>query len=396
MSRTFMHFTRLALAGALTCTSTIAMAAPLELTTFNPTDKGVFPVTSTLISGDKDAILVNAQFEGPYANQLIDMVKESGKHLTTIFISYSDPDYYFGLDKLKKAFPDAHIVATPQTAYVIDASKQAKLATWKPTLGENAPASLLTPSPYTQDSLTLDGHTIQIKKSKQDPLHSFLWIPSLKTIIDGNSLAQGSHLWLADTDGITGINAWIKRLDTMASLHPDKVIPSHYLEKDESPDLIQQNRDYLVTFKKAFTSSSDAAQVVATMKKAYPQLADTQSLEMGAKVLKHEMEWQVFNPYPPIGYTAREDIGKHRYNLAFKDNHSVTISDGSHDHAANAETVHYTAEEVSPHVFKLSWHSSTTGNTVVEVENFNNGKVWRTVVAGNGRVSDHPGSIDIL
>ena len=42
-------------------------------------------------------------------------VGEEQQLMTTIYISHSDPDFYFGLDVLHAAFPDAKVVATPQT-----------------------------------------------------------------------------------------------------------------------------------------------------------------------------------------------------------------------------------------------------------------------------------------
>ncbi|MCG2921972.1 MBL fold metallo-hydrolase, partial [Escherichia coli] len=61
-----------------------------------------FGVTSTLIENDKEVMLVNAQFSKSEALRLAAEILDSGKTLNTIFISYGDPDYYFGLDVLKQ------------------------------------------------------------------------------------------------------------------------------------------------------------------------------------------------------------------------------------------------------------------------------------------------------
>lgn len=75
-----------------------AAQAPLTLDVYNPGEAAIFPVSSVLISGDKDAILVDAQFGKAQAQQVVDKVRASGKNLTTIYISHGDPDYYFGLE----------------------------------------------------------------------------------------------------------------------------------------------------------------------------------------------------------------------------------------------------------------------------------------------------------
>ncbi|MBO1811253.1 hypothetical protein J4G53_23670 [Serratia ureilytica] len=82
--------------------SAAASVSTLNLKTFNPGADAIFPVTSTLVYSDHDAVLVDAQFQKKYAQQVIDMVKDSGKNLKYVFISHSDPDYYLVWMKSKK------------------------------------------------------------------------------------------------------------------------------------------------------------------------------------------------------------------------------------------------------------------------------------------------------
>lgn len=89
-------------------------AQPLKVTSFLA-QPDHFGVTSTLIEGEKDVLLVNAQFSKSEALRLAANILDSGKTLNTIFVSYGDPDYYFGLDVFKHYFPDAKIIATPET-----------------------------------------------------------------------------------------------------------------------------------------------------------------------------------------------------------------------------------------------------------------------------------------
>lgn len=98
---------------------------------YHPGAKAIFDVTSTVITGEKEAFLVDAQFQKQYAEELAARIKDSGKELKVIYISHFDPDYYFGLDVLTEAFPKARILSTAQTAWMISASMNDKLAVWK-------------------------------------------------------------------------------------------------------------------------------------------------------------------------------------------------------------------------------------------------------------------------
>lgn len=94
-------------------------------------------------------------------------------------MSYHDPDYYFGLNVIHKAFPEAKIISTAQTAYLIEASKDMKLNVWKEQLGTDAPDTLIVPE--VVDSLpAIEGNALEVKYSKDDSAHPFVWIPSLE------------------------------------------------------------------------------------------------------------------------------------------------------------------------------------------------------------------------
>lgn len=92
-----------ALAAALAASPAPSLAAPLHTTVFNPGKEAIFPVTSTIVYGPHEAMLVDAQFQRKYAVKLVQMVKATGRTLKYIYVSHSDPDYYFGLAEIRKS-----------------------------------------------------------------------------------------------------------------------------------------------------------------------------------------------------------------------------------------------------------------------------------------------------
>ena len=50
-----------------------------------------------LITGLTEAVLIDGGFTLPDGRALVEAIRNTGKRLTAIFISQSDPDYYFGL-----------------------------------------------------------------------------------------------------------------------------------------------------------------------------------------------------------------------------------------------------------------------------------------------------------
>ena len=114
------------------------MSSTLQLTTYHG-EIGPFPVSSVIVAGETEAVLIDAQFTLADAHRVVALVLATGKRLTSVYVSHGDPDYYFGLGVIRDAFPDARIVASGPTVEHIAHSAAAKLATWGPQLGANGP-----------------------------------------------------------------------------------------------------------------------------------------------------------------------------------------------------------------------------------------------------------------
>lgn len=268
--------------------ATTATAAPLTLEVFNPGEAAIFPVASVLIKGKQDAVLVDAQFSRDEAEKLAARIEASGKRLTTIYISHGDPDFYFGLDVLQAAFPQARIVARPSTIAAMEKKAQAKVAYWGPILGANAPRDIVMPAPL-QGDIELEGHKLQVQGQGD---RSYVWIPSIKAVVGGVVLFQGLHVWIADTQTPASRAQWLSVLDDMAKLRPATVVPGHFAPGTRyTPDAIGYTADYLRRFEAATPTAADSAALIAAMKSAYPTAGLESALQLSAKVAKGELAW---------------------------------------------------------------------------------------------------------
>ncbi|MBU9839601.1 MBL fold metallo-hydrolase [Rahnella aceris] len=287
-----MQLKHLTLIAALLGSSLSAHAASaLKMDVYNPGEKSVFPVSSEIITGDKEAVLIDAQFQRNDAEKLVEMIKATGKKLTTVYISQSDPDYYFGLDVIHAAFPDAKIVATQATIDQINASKDGKVAFWGPQLKDNAPKSVVVPEPLKGTTFELEGHQFEVQGVDKE--RTFVWIPSLKAVV-GGVLVNGNnmHVWTADTQTPKSRKQWVEALNEITGLNPHVVVPGHFLPgAPKTLASVEFTRQYLLTLEKELPKAKDSAALIAAMKKHYPQLKDDSSLQLSAKVLKGEMKW---------------------------------------------------------------------------------------------------------
>src|SRR6202166_3418119 len=70
--------------------------------------------SSTLISGERDAILVDTFLTTEQSQTLLDWIIASGKNLTAIYVTHGHGDHFFGLASLLERFPRAKAVAAPR------------------------------------------------------------------------------------------------------------------------------------------------------------------------------------------------------------------------------------------------------------------------------------------
>lgn len=297
MFRRTLLLSALAASAALPAAPAFAAAPPLRLEVFNPGAASLFPVTSVLVTGKRDAVLIDAQFQRNDAEALVQKIRASGKRLTTIYISHSDPDFYFGLDVVHAAFPQARIVATPPTLAAIRASRDGKVAHWGPILKANAPQALVEPQPLKGDHLLLEGQKLQVVGlDGPTPARTVLWIPSIRAVVGGVPVSANIHLWVADTQTPAQRMYWQQTLDGIDALQPRTVVPGHYLPNADgslphTPASVQFTRDYLRAFDAEAAQAADSRALVAAMQRRYPQLGEWASLDLSAKVIKGEMQW---------------------------------------------------------------------------------------------------------
>lgn len=257
--------------------------AKLTATVFTASPGG-FLVDSTIVAGDKDAILIDAQFDLADAHRLVAALLESRKHLTTVYITHAHPDHYFGLAVIQQAFPKAKLVALPATVAEIQKTWQGKVKQWSGLYGDLVPAHPVLPTALQGTTLTLEGQTLEIHGGVQGDAagNSYVWIPSIKTVVAGDVIYRGVHAWTADTSPAQRA-AWKKTLDELTALKPVTVIAGHKDPKlADDASAIAATRAYLDNFDAAVASSKNSAEIQAKVKAKHPDAQLDIILQLGA------------------------------------------------------------------------------------------------------------------
>lgn len=260
-----------------------------------PAGQNGFFRAPVLLSGATEALLIDGGFTLSDGEAVAAAIKADGKTLKAIYISQSDPDYYFSLGPVRAAFPRTPVLAASATLAAIQASVQKKLDVWGPQLKENGPqtlADIVIPEASDAATLDVDGAAIEIVAADGLENRRYLWVPSLEAIFGGVLVFSGVHVWVADTASPELRAAWIRNLDAMAARKPAIVVPGHAtVDAPTDASAIAYTRAYLLAFEEEAAKAADSTALIAAMKQRYPDAGMDVALNIGAKVALGEMKW---------------------------------------------------------------------------------------------------------
>jgi glyoxylase-like metal-dependent hydrolase (beta-lactamase superfamily II) len=249
--------------------------------------------TSVLVTGETEAVVVDAAFTRADGHRIVAAVLDSGKRLTTVLITAGDPDFYFGAEVIADAFPEAVFTAPADVIDHIRETYEKKLVAWA-HLGANLPTRLVDITPLTAPSVTVDGVELDVRRGSTE-LGDRAWYvfePAARTLIGGVLLFQGLHVWTADSAGADQRAEWLRVLDDLEALEPTFVSAGHRVAGAPTDlSAIRHTREYLRFFEKTITDAKDAAAAEESLLAAYPDAGLRIAASLGTKVAKGEMTW---------------------------------------------------------------------------------------------------------
>jgi glyoxylase-like metal-dependent hydrolase (beta-lactamase superfamily II) len=185
--------------------------------------------TVALINGERDALLVDTFLSEAQTAELADWIAQSGKRLSTIYITHAHAEHFFGLKHLRDRFPEASAVAAPQVA---DAMRLAlapeAVETWRRRFPGLIPSELVPAERLERATFDLEGHKIvpvDIGHTDTDNT-TCLHVPSIGLVIAGDAIYNNTHLYMVES-GHQGLRYWLAAIDKIEALNPSAVVVGH-------------------------------------------------------------------------------------------------------------------------------------------------------------------------
>lgn len=273
---------------------TASGTGPLATKVFFSDEDG-FEVASVIVTGKKDCVLIDAQWTLSNAYRVVSEILETGKNLTTIYLTHAHPDHYFGVGTIAEVFPKARVVAIPSEANIINKQFFGKIEIWESTIGpHNVCRKVVTVEALKQDYFELEGQRFEIISKVMGDMryNTMVWIPCIKTLYASDVLFNQAHPFTCElTAGER--QQWIKDVDKIEKMGAEVIIPGHQkpgMQFDRSS--LDFTREYVAVTDEVLAKTSTVAEFYYAMNERFPQANLIQkSNEMNANVFKGNRDW---------------------------------------------------------------------------------------------------------
>jgi glyoxylase-like metal-dependent hydrolase (beta-lactamase superfamily II) len=247
-------------------------------------------IATTLISGERDAVLVDPPMTTAQTARVINWLEASGKTLRHIFVTHGHGDHWFGTGPLLKRFPEVTVFAAPGTIEVMryHASPEVRAAVWDRSFPGQIPEASVVATTPQDNTFQLEGSELRIVEVGHTDTEktTVLHVPSIDLVVAGDAVYNGVHQYLVES-GNGGLQKWMAALNTIAALEPRKVVASHKNPSlDDDPKAIEETRRYLEDVERLSRTSQTALEFYHAMMERYPERLNPTALWFwGARAL---------------------------------------------------------------------------------------------------------------
>ena len=249
------------------------------------------PISSVLIYGERDAVLVDTPVTTAQATAVADWVEKAGKNLTTVYSTHGHGDHFFGNGILLERFPHAKAVATPKVIEIMrkQMSPQVMAGLWNKRFPGLIPKNIVLPEPLRGDSFSLEGHHLFVVDAGHTDIDdsTCLYAPSISLVVAGDLAYNDVHQHLAESLTHEKRMEWVAALGKIAALKPKAVIAGHKRESNsDGPNIIGETRQYILDFDRLVDETSSTRALYDAMLALYPNRLNRGMLWGSARAIK--------------------------------------------------------------------------------------------------------------
>jgi glyoxylase-like metal-dependent hydrolase (beta-lactamase superfamily II) len=254
------------------------------------------PSTSTLISGERDAVLVDTALTIKGCQEVLDFVVASGKNLKYIYITHPHGDHYFGIAMLRARFPNARAIATAEAVHEmkkdigeVPGDRAITLKTFRSLFPGQIPEDVQVAEVLDGDEFEVEGEKFEVVRTGHTDTDctSTLWVPSIGLAVTGDAVYYNVHPYMGEAKTREFREEWMAALEKIAALKPKFVVGGHKdPTTEDKPDAIEWTQGYFRNLGRLANETQTVEELYERMLEIYSTALNPGSCWGSAKLLK--------------------------------------------------------------------------------------------------------------
>ena len=246
------------------------------------------PLSSTLIFGAHDALLVDPPFTRTQIRSVGDWVERSGRRLAYIYATHGHGDHWFGTGELARRFRGVTVYATEGTIEVMRQQVgPSREQLFDRIFPGQIPETPVLAEPLPAQGFRLEGNPVEAVETGHTDTDktSVLHVPSIGLVAAGDVAYNGVHQYILEGGG-GGLREWLRALDRVAGLHPRAVVAGHKNKnRPDDPAIVGETRQYLQDVIRLLDDKPTAREFYDQMTGLYPDRLNPGVVWLGARGL---------------------------------------------------------------------------------------------------------------
>ena len=220
------------------------------------------PSTSTLISDDDGALLVDCLITEQEGRELAAWVKSHDRELRYVYITHPHADHFLGLPEILAEFPEARPVALAESIPAMEEQiSPGYMQVWGGFFPGQLTGKPVPPVPLAGTTIPVGGSAATvIPVGTTDTGHSSLvHVPGLSLVVSGDVVYNQTHMWLMGSTPDSRASSLRATDAVTARSRPGRLIAGHHnftAVDDDAPPPDERMPPILATSRPRWSAAS--------------------------------------------------------------------------------------------------------------------------------------------
>ncbi|KKP05337.1 metallo-beta-lactamase superfamily protein [Trichoderma harzianum] len=257
------------------------------------------PTAFTLITTQDGAVLVDAPTTPSQGEEVAKWVKSiiADKKLAYLYITHGHGDHFFAAEVIQKYYPEARILATPQTYAQMQENLDKKMyeGLWvatTPELRNKSPPEVQVDILKGDNTFVVGGHRFHVLSLPGGDIgeSTVLHVPDLELVVAGDVVYGSCYQFLGQAQTTELRNNWLQSIDQVAQLKPKVVVPSHMQSHEGfGADHIEETIKYIKAWEELDAATNTSQELEEAVREKYPNRIGNFILRFSSLVAKGDM-----------------------------------------------------------------------------------------------------------